>query len=96
MDKVGMVPAPVPMRRNSYTPLSSHDQLKRPRLYSAGNRPGVPLAPSAATLQFPEAPEGAVSEQSQMINVSRTRIEALQTVPENQKLQWGLPKLAQL
>uniref|UniRef100_A0A8C7UHE8 6-phosphofructo-2-kinase/fructose-2,6-bisphosphatase 2 n=1 Tax=Oncorhynchus mykiss TaxID=8022 RepID=A0A8C7UHE8_ONCMY len=33
---------PAPIRRNSYTPLSSHDQFKRPRLYSAGNRPCIP------------------------------------------------------
>ncbi|XP_061112858.1 6-phosphofructo-2-kinase/fructose-2,6-bisphosphatase 2-like isoform X1 [Conger conger] len=67
LDKVGKEPAPFPMRRNSYTPLSSHDQVKRPRLYSAGNRPSVPLAPSPAALLFPEAPEGAVSEQSQPV-----------------------------
>uniref|UniRef100_A0AAY4E8K8 6-phosphofructo-2-kinase/fructose-2,6-bisphosphatase 2 n=1 Tax=Denticeps clupeoides TaxID=299321 RepID=A0AAY4E8K8_9TELE len=37
-------PAPMLLRRNSYTPLSSHDQVKRPRLYSAGNRPWLPLS----------------------------------------------------
>ncbi|KAG9332699.1 hypothetical protein JZ751_014798 [Albula glossodonta] len=65
LDKVGKDPNPSLQRRNSYTPLSSHDQVKRPRLYSAGSRPGLPLAPSPATLQFLESPEGAVLEQSQ-------------------------------
>ncbi|XP_030584563.1 6-phosphofructo-2-kinase/fructose-2,6-bisphosphatase 2 isoform X3 [Archocentrus centrarchus] len=37
-------------RRNSYTPLSSHDQVKRPRLYSAGNQPWLPLAPTPSAL----------------------------------------------
>uniref|UniRef100_A0A8C2WF34 6-phosphofructo-2-kinase/fructose-2,6-bisphosphatase 2 n=1 Tax=Cyclopterus lumpus TaxID=8103 RepID=A0A8C2WF34_CYCLU len=41
-------------RRNSYTPLSSHDQVKRPRLYSAGNQPWLPLAPTPSALM----PEG--------------------------------------
>ncbi|KAJ3603135.1 hypothetical protein NHX12_030878 [Muraenolepis orangiensis] len=40
---------PVP-RRNSYTPLASHDQVKRPRLYSAGNRPWLPLAHTPSAL----------------------------------------------
>ncbi|XP_036390280.1 6-phosphofructo-2-kinase/fructose-2,6-bisphosphatase 2-like isoform X1 [Megalops cyprinoides] len=62
VDKVRKDPVPALLRRNSYTPLSSHDQVKRPRLYSAGNRPGLPLGPSP---KFPEAPEGAVLEQSQ-------------------------------
>ncbi|XP_072308305.1 6-phosphofructo-2-kinase/fructose-2,6-bisphosphatase 2 isoform X1 [Eucyclogobius newberryi] len=41
-------------RRNSYTPMSSYDQFKRPRLYSAGNQPWLPLAPTPAALM----PEG--------------------------------------
>lgn len=45
-------------RRNSYTPLSSHDQVKRPRLYSAGNQPWLPLAPTPAALM----PEGRQSQ----------------------------------
>ncbi|XP_020559252.1 6-phosphofructo-2-kinase/fructose-2,6-bisphosphatase 2 isoform X6 [Oryzias latipes] len=45
-------------RRNSYTPLSSHDQVKRPRLYSAGNQPWLPLAPTPSALM----PEGLESQ----------------------------------
>ncbi|KAM9758945.1 6-phosphofructo-2-kinase/fructose-2,6-bisphosphatase 2 isoform 2-T2 [Menidia menidia] len=47
-------------RRNSYTPLSSHDQVKRPRLYSAGNQPWLPLAPTPSALM----PEGLQSQES--------------------------------
>ncbi|KAA8593241.1 hypothetical protein FQN60_009357 [Etheostoma spectabile] len=47
-------------RRNSYTPLSSHDQFKRPRLYSAGNQPWLPLAPTPSALM----PEGRQSQES--------------------------------
>ncbi|XP_013865029.1 6-phosphofructo-2-kinase/fructose-2,6-bisphosphatase 2 isoform X2 [Austrofundulus limnaeus] len=46
-------------RRNSYTPLSSHDQVKRPRLYSAGNQPWLPLAPTPSALM----PEGLQSQE---------------------------------
>uniref|UniRef100_A0A669BME7 6-phosphofructo-2-kinase/fructose-2,6-bisphosphatase 2 n=1 Tax=Oreochromis niloticus TaxID=8128 RepID=A0A669BME7_ORENI len=48
-------------RRNSYTPLSSHDQVKRPRLYSAGNQPWLPLAPTPSAL-MPEERQSQVSE----------------------------------
>lgn len=48
------------LRRNSYTPLSSHDQVKRPRLYSAGNQPWLPLAPTPSALM----PEGRSSQVS--------------------------------
>ncbi|XP_015197670.1 6-phosphofructo-2-kinase/fructose-2,6-bisphosphatase 2 isoform X2 [Lepisosteus oculatus] len=86
LDKIQKNPAAVLLRRNSYTPLASPDQVKRPRLYSAGNRPWLPLAPSPKALQFHEAPEGAVLEQSQNTNVTRTQEEALQTVPEFTKI----------
>ncbi|XP_050978474.1 6-phosphofructo-2-kinase/fructose-2,6-bisphosphatase 2 isoform X2 [Labeo rohita] len=59
LGKVRRDSAPL-LRRNSYTPLSSHDQVKRPRLYSAGNRPWLPLTPSPTTLHFPDTPEGAL------------------------------------
>uniref|UniRef100_A0A671LVD3 6-phosphofructo-2-kinase/fructose-2,6-bisphosphatase 2 n=1 Tax=Sinocyclocheilus anshuiensis TaxID=1608454 RepID=A0A671LVD3_9TELE len=49
LGKVRRDSAPL-LRRNSYTPLSSHDQVKRPRLYSAGNWPWLPLTPSPTTL----------------------------------------------
>lgn len=58
--KARMGPAPLLLRRNSYTPLSTHDQVKRPRLYSAGNRPWLPLVPSPSALHFPNTPEGAL------------------------------------
>uniref|UniRef100_A0A665XFG5 6-phosphofructo-2-kinase/fructose-2,6-bisphosphatase 2 n=1 Tax=Echeneis naucrates TaxID=173247 RepID=A0A665XFG5_ECHNA len=48
-------------RRNSYTPLSSHDQVKRPRLYSVGNQPWLPLAPTPSAL-MPEGQQSQVSE----------------------------------
>uniref|UniRef100_A0A8D3DBF2 6-phosphofructo-2-kinase/fructose-2,6-bisphosphatase 2 n=1 Tax=Scophthalmus maximus TaxID=52904 RepID=A0A8D3DBF2_SCOMX len=48
-------------RRNSYTPLSSHDQVKRPRLYSAGNQPWLPLAPTPSAL-MPEGRQSQVSK----------------------------------
>uniref|UniRef100_A0A7N6A4Y4 6-phosphofructo-2-kinase/fructose-2,6-bisphosphatase 2 n=1 Tax=Anabas testudineus TaxID=64144 RepID=A0A7N6A4Y4_ANATE len=44
--------SPLIHRRNSYTPLSSHDQVKRPRLYSAGNQPWLPLAPTPSWCGF--------------------------------------------
>lgn len=67
--KVRREPAPILLRRNSYTPLSSHDQVKRPRLYSAGNRPLLPLAPSPSALQFPETPEGELMHQPSQVSV---------------------------
>ena len=48
-------------RRNSYTPLSSHDQVKRPRLYSVGNQPWLPLAPTPSAL-MPEELQSQVSD----------------------------------
>lgn len=55
------------LRRNSFTPLSSHDQVKRPRLYSAGNPPQSrrPLAPFIPSMQSFEDPEGAELTRSQ-------------------------------
>uniref|UniRef100_A0A3Q3WQN9 Uncharacterized protein n=1 Tax=Mola mola TaxID=94237 RepID=A0A3Q3WQN9_MOLML len=47
-------------RRNSYTPLSSHDQVKRPRLYSVGNQPWLPLTPTPSAL-MPEERQSQVS-----------------------------------
>lgn len=49
------------LRRNSYTPLCSHDQVKRPRLYSAGNQPWLPLAPTPPAL-MPEGRQSQVSD----------------------------------
>ncbi|MGH0158631.1 UNVERIFIED_CONTAM: hypothetical protein FKN15_035924 [Acipenser sinensis] len=64
-DKSGMDPAPTLQRRNSFTPLASHDQVKRPRLYSAGNRPRLPLTTSPGALHFPEPQQGALRQQTQ-------------------------------
>ncbi|XP_056887502.1 6-phosphofructo-2-kinase/fructose-2,6-bisphosphatase 2 isoform X2 [Takifugu flavidus] len=57
LDKIPAEPS-LTHRRNSYTPLSSHDQVKRPRLYSAGNQPWLPLAPTPSALM----PEGRQSQ----------------------------------
>ncbi|XP_071016932.1 6-phosphofructo-2-kinase/fructose-2,6-bisphosphatase 2-like isoform X2 [Oncorhynchus clarkii lewisi] len=51
LDNVPRDPAPMLLRRNSYTPLSSLDQFKRPRLYSAGNRPWLPEMPEGMLQQ---------------------------------------------
>ncbi|XP_058860567.1 6-phosphofructo-2-kinase/fructose-2,6-bisphosphatase 2-like isoform X2 [Acipenser ruthenus] len=64
-DKSGTDPAPTLQRRNSFTPLASHDQVKRPRLYSAGNRPRLPLTTSPGALHFPEPQQGALRQQTQ-------------------------------
>uniref|UniRef100_G3NFY5 6-phosphofructo-2-kinase/fructose-2,6-bisphosphatase 2 n=1 Tax=Gasterosteus aculeatus aculeatus TaxID=481459 RepID=G3NFY5_GASAC len=55
------------IRRNSFTPLSSQDQIKRPRLYSVGNPPNARLsqAPALPSMQFSEASEMLQSEVSQ-------------------------------
>ncbi|XP_035797885.1 6-phosphofructo-2-kinase/fructose-2,6-bisphosphatase 2-like [Amphiprion ocellaris] len=51
---------PAFLRRNSFTPLSSQDQIKRPRLYSVGNPPHARMsqAPTLPSMQFSEASEG--------------------------------------
>ncbi|XP_062247561.1 6-phosphofructo-2-kinase/fructose-2,6-bisphosphatase 2-like isoform X1 [Platichthys flesus] len=58
---------PAFFRRNSFTPLSSQDQIKRPRLYSMGNPPLARMSqpPSLPSMQFSEASEGAELLQSQ-------------------------------
>uniref|UniRef100_A0A3Q1J5B9 6-phosphofructo-2-kinase/fructose-2,6-bisphosphatase 2 n=1 Tax=Anabas testudineus TaxID=64144 RepID=A0A3Q1J5B9_ANATE len=59
---------PAFLRRNSFTPLSSQDQLKRPRLYSMGNPPHARMsqAPALPSMQFSEASEGAEFLQSEV------------------------------
>ncbi|XP_076840796.1 6-phosphofructo-2-kinase/fructose-2,6-bisphosphatase 2a isoform X2 [Brachyhypopomus gauderio] len=49
--------APALLRRNSFTPLSSQDQVKRPRLFSVGSPPRIPLPPSLASTRVPETQE---------------------------------------
>ncbi|XP_031793128.1 6-phosphofructo-2-kinase/fructose-2,6-bisphosphatase 2 isoform X2 [Sarcophilus harrisii] len=53
---------PVRMRRNSFTPLSSSDTIKRPRNYSVGSRPLKPLSPLRAL----DAQEGADQPKTQV------------------------------
>ncbi|XP_035864232.1 6-phosphofructo-2-kinase/fructose-2,6-bisphosphatase 2a isoform X5 [Sander lucioperca] len=57
---------PAFLRRNSFTPLSSQDQIKRPRLYSMGNPPQARMsqAPTLPSMQFSEVSEGAELLQS--------------------------------
>ncbi|XP_058498583.1 6-phosphofructo-2-kinase/fructose-2,6-bisphosphatase 2-like isoform X2 [Solea solea] len=52
---------PAFLRRNSFTPLSSEDQIKRPRLYSMGNPPHArpSLPPTLPCMQFSDASEGS-------------------------------------
>uniref|UniRef100_A0A672P0Z7 6-phosphofructo-2-kinase/fructose-2,6-bisphosphatase 2 n=1 Tax=Sinocyclocheilus grahami TaxID=75366 RepID=A0A672P0Z7_SINGR len=45
---------PTLLRRNSFTPLSSQDQVKRPRLFSVGNPPRLASVPALSTTRFPE------------------------------------------
>lgn len=62
---------PAFLRRNSFTPLSSNDQKKRPRLYSMGNPPYGRMSqpPSLPRMQFFEASEGAeVQEDEDSVN----------------------------
>uniref|UniRef100_A0A8B9JMG5 6-phosphofructo-2-kinase/fructose-2,6-bisphosphatase 2 n=1 Tax=Astyanax mexicanus TaxID=7994 RepID=A0A8B9JMG5_ASTMX len=42
---------PALLRRNSFTPMSSRDQVKRPRLFSVGNPPHTPLPPALDSTQ---------------------------------------------
>ncbi|KAG7493938.1 6-phosphofructo-2-kinase fructose-2,6-bisphosphatase 2-like isoform X1 [Solea senegalensis] len=65
------------LRRNSYTPLASHDQLRRPRLYSAGNPPWLPLAHTTAGLM----PEERLSQVSKRVTGSPFK---LATINSNQ------------
>lgn len=54
-------------RRNSFTPLSSQDQIKRPRLYSVGNTPQahMPQAPHLPSMLFSDVSEKAELQQSE-------------------------------
>ncbi|XP_004070964.2 6-phosphofructo-2-kinase/fructose-2,6-bisphosphatase 2 [Oryzias latipes] len=63
-DRTDGMPPPF-LRRNSFTPLSSQDQIKRPRLYSVGNHfnDRTSHAPFLPSMQFSEAPEGVASLQ---------------------------------
>lgn len=55
---------PVFLRRNSFTPLSSNDQIKRPRLYSMGNPPHARMShpPTLSSMQFFEGAELQLDE----------------------------------
>ncbi|XP_016086846.1 6-phosphofructo-2-kinase/fructose-2,6-bisphosphatase 2a [Sinocyclocheilus grahami] len=56
---------PTLLRRNSFTPLSSQDQVKRPRLFSVGNPPRLASVPALSTTRFPEAEESEELSESQ-------------------------------
>uniref|UniRef100_A0A8C2HY60 6-phosphofructo-2-kinase/fructose-2,6-bisphosphatase 2 n=1 Tax=Cyprinus carpio TaxID=7962 RepID=A0A8C2HY60_CYPCA len=51
---------PTLLRRNSFTPLSSQDQVNRPRLFSVGNPPRLTSVPVLSTSRFSEAQESTV------------------------------------
>ncbi|CAK7309684.1 6-phosphofructo-2-kinase/fructose-2,6-bisphosphatase 2 [Vulpes lagopus] len=53
---------PVRMRRNSFTPLSSSNTIRRPRNYSVGSRPLKPLSPLRAL----DTQEGADQPKTQL------------------------------
>lgn len=55
---------PAFLRRNSFTPLSSQDQIKRPRLYSMDNLPEVHVShvPTLPSMQLSEGAELLHSE----------------------------------
>uniref|UniRef100_A0A9J8AB80 6-phosphofructo-2-kinase/fructose-2,6-bisphosphatase 2 n=1 Tax=Cyprinus carpio carpio TaxID=630221 RepID=A0A9J8AB80_CYPCA len=60
---------PTLLRRNSFTPLSSQDQVKRPRLFSVGNPPRLASVPALSTTRFPEAEESEeMNESQEMLN----------------------------
>ncbi|KAF7666987.1 hypothetical protein LDENG_00084450 [Lucifuga dentata] len=67
LDNVRDAVPPAFSRRNSFTPLSSQDQMKRPHLHSAGNstHTRTSQAPNLPSMQFSEASEGAEFLQSQ-------------------------------
>ncbi|MGH0158984.1 UNVERIFIED_CONTAM: hypothetical protein FKN15_036628 [Acipenser sinensis] len=88
-DKSGMDPAPTLQRRNSFTPLASHDQVKRPRLYSAGNRPRLPLTTSPGALHFPEPQQGALRQQTQPNVVLKDAYLKLNEFPSRTKVAYG-------
>ncbi|XP_011600942.2 6-phosphofructo-2-kinase/fructose-2,6-bisphosphatase 2-like isoform X1 [Takifugu rubripes] len=60
------VAPPAFLRRNSFTPLSSQDQIKRPRLYSMDNLPKVHMShvPTLPSMQLSEGAELLQSEVS--------------------------------
>lgn len=57
---------PAFLRQNSFTPLSSQDQIKRPRLYSMDNLPKVRMThvPTLPSMQLSEGAELLQSEVS--------------------------------
>lgn len=54
------------LRRNSFTPLSSQDQIKRPRLFSVGNPPRLPVIPILSSTRLPGAQENEELNESQV------------------------------
>uniref|UniRef100_A0A672RDW6 6-phosphofructo-2-kinase/fructose-2,6-bisphosphatase 2 n=1 Tax=Sinocyclocheilus grahami TaxID=75366 RepID=A0A672RDW6_SINGR len=60
---------PTLLRRNSFTPLSSEDQVKRPRLFSVGNPPRLASIPASSTSRFPVAQESEELSESPVSSV---------------------------
>ncbi|XP_053542246.1 6-phosphofructo-2-kinase/fructose-2,6-bisphosphatase 2a isoform X3 [Ictalurus punctatus] len=59
----------VMVRRNSFTPMSSQDQVKRPRVFSVGNPPCTPLPPSLSSTDVFEAQENEeLAEKQETLN----------------------------
>ncbi|XP_056589222.1 6-phosphofructo-2-kinase/fructose-2,6-bisphosphatase 2a [Triplophysa dalaica] len=58
---------PTLLRRNSFTPLSSQDQVKRPRLFSVGNPPRLASFPALSSTRFQGAQESEELNESQEI-----------------------------
>lgn len=56
----------VAVRRHSFTPMSSQDQVKRPRVFSVGNPPRTPLPPSLSSTDVPEAQENEELAENQV------------------------------
>ncbi|XP_040319442.1 6-phosphofructo-2-kinase/fructose-2,6-bisphosphatase 2 isoform X6 [Herpailurus yagouaroundi] len=61
---------PVRMRRNSFTPLSSSNTIRRPRNYSVGSRPLKPLSPLRA-LDTQEGADQPKTQAESMLAVHR-------------------------
>ncbi|CAL8367468.1 unnamed protein product [Lota lota] len=76
-------------RRNSFTPLSSQDQVKRPRMYSVGNPPYTRRAPAPALprMPFSEASEPTLwKAHSVLQNPTHVLHKALEWLPSGRRL----------
>ncbi|TSL61127.1 6-phosphofructo-2-kinase/fructose-2,6-bisphosphatase 2 [Bagarius yarrelli] len=60
----------MPARRNSFTPMSSLEQVKRPRVFSIGNPPCTPLPLSLSSTDVPEALENVEEPVSERMGLA--------------------------